>query len=186
MALLRRKIRSPDLRFESRTVGTYTQTKVVVAYIEGVASPAVLQEVLNRLDAIHTDSILEGGYIEEFIQDKVFTPFPTIMNTERPDAAAGSLLEGQVVILVDGSPFVLICPVTFFKFFLSSEDYYQRYDISTFLRGIRLLAFLVAMLLPSLYIAVTTFHPEMLPTTMLISLAAQREGTPCRPCWRLC
>ncbi|KFN09015.1 spore germination protein [Paenibacillus macerans] len=178
MALLRRKIRSPDLRFESRTVGTYTQTKVVVAYIEGVASPAVLQEVLNRLDAIHTDSILEGGYIEEFIQDKVFTPFPTIMNTERPDAAAGSLLEGQVVILVDGSPFVLICPVTFFKFFLSSEDYYQRYDISTFLRWIRLLSFLVAMLLPSLYIAVTTFHPEMLPTTMLISLAAQREGTP--------
>ncbi|MGZ7441196.1 spore germination protein [Paenibacillus sp. TH7-28] len=178
MALLRRKIRSPALRFESRTVGTYTQTKVVVAYIAGVANPAVLQEVFNRLDAIHTDSILESGYIEEFIQDTTFTPFPTIMNTERPDAAAGSLLEGQVVILVDGSPFVLICPVTFFKFFLSSEDYYQRYDISSFLRGIRLLAFLVAMLLPSIYIAVTTFHPEMLPTTLLISLAAQREGTP--------
>ncbi|MGG6312708.1 spore germination protein [Paenibacillus macerans] len=178
MALLRRKLRTPDLRFENRIIGSYTQTRVVVAYIQGIVHPPVLEEVLKRLDAIDTDSILESGYIEEFIQDRSFTPFPTILNTERPDAAAGSLLEGQVTILVDGSPFVLICPVTFFKFFLSSEDYYQRYDISSFLRNIRLFAFLVAMLLPSFYIAVTTFHPEMLPTTMLISLAAQREGTP--------
>ncbi|WP_178022461.1 spore germination protein [uncultured Paenibacillus sp.] len=178
ISLIRRKIRSPHLRFESRTIGSYTQTKIAVAHIQGIVNPVVVDEVLKRLDAIDTDSILDSGYIEEFIQDRSFTPFPTILNTERPDAVAGSLLEGQVTILVDGSPFVLICPVTFFKFFLSSEDYYQRYDISSFLRNIRLFSFLVALLLPSFYIAVTTFHPEMLPTTMLISLAAQREGTP--------
>ncbi|MBW4841566.1 MAG: spore germination protein [Paenibacillaceae bacterium] len=178
LSLLRKRLRTPDLRFENRVIGTYTQTQVVVAYIRGIAQTSVVEEVLKRLDAIDTDSILESGYIEEFIQDRAFTPFPTILNTERPDTVAGSLLDGQVSILIDGTPFALICPVTFFKFFLSSEDYYQRYDISSFLRNIRLFSFLVAMLLPSLYIAVTTFHPEMLPTTMLISVAAQREGTP--------
>lgn len=178
IALIRRRIRTPKLHFVDRIIGTYTRTRVTVAYIAGIANPAVVEEVLSRLDKIHIDSILESSYIEEFIQDESYTPFPTIMNTERPDAAAGGLLEGQVVILVDGTPFVLVCPVTFFKFFLSSEDYYQRYDIASFLRNIRLFSFLVAMLLPSVYIAVTTFHPEMLPTTLLISLAAQREGTP--------
>ncbi|WP_059045005.1 spore germination protein [Paenibacillus rubinfantis] len=178
LSLLRKRLRAPELRLENRVIGTYTQTRVVVAYIKGIAQPSVVEEVLKRLDAIDTDSILESGYIEEFIQDRAFTPFPTILNTERPDTVAGALLDGQVSILIDGTPFALICPVTFFKFFLSSEDYYQRYDISSFLRNIRLFSFLVAMLLPSLYIAVTTFHPEMLPTTMLISVAAQREGTP--------
>lgn len=178
LSLLRKRLRTPDLRFENRIIGSYTQTRVVVAYIRGIAYLPVVEEVLKRLDAIDADSILESGYIEEYIQDRSFTPFPTILNTERPDAAAGGLLEGQVSILIDGSPFVLVCPVTFFKFFQSSEDYYQRYDISSFLRNIRLFSFLVAMLLPSLYIAVTTFHPEMLPATLLISIAAQREGTP--------
>jgi spore germination protein KA len=178
MALIRRKILSPDLKFESHTIGQYTKTRVMLAYIDGIARPEIVEEVSQRLRAIDTDSILESGYIEEFIQDGAFSPFPTILNTERPDTTAGSLLDGQVAILVDGTPFVLIGPVTFFNFFQSSEDYYQRYDISTFLRFIRLMSFLVAMLLPSLFIAITTFQQEMLPTTLLISLSAQREGIP--------
>ncbi|PYI54073.1 spore germination protein [Paenibacillus flagellatus] len=178
LALVRRKLRTPDLRVESLTIGRYTQTKVAVLHLQGVANDEVVKEVGLRLRAIDTDSILESGYIEELIQDAAVTPFPTLMNTERPDTVAGCLLEGQVAVFVDGTPFVLIAPITFFKFFQSSEDYYQRYDISSFLRVIRLTSFLVAMLLPSLYIAVTTFHQEMLPTTLLISLAAQREGTP--------
>lgn len=178
IALLRRKIRSSDLRFESRTLGRYTQTKISVAYIRGLADPEVVQEVFRRLDTIHTDSILEGGYIEEFIQDGVLSPFPTLLNTERPDTVAGGLLEGLVAILVDGTPFALLAPVTFFRFFASSEDYYQRYDLSSFLRLVRYGSFVVALLLPATYIATTTFHPEMLPTTLLISLAAQRENTP--------
>lgn len=178
ISLLRRRIRSADLRFEDRFIGSLTQTRVSVAYIQGIANPDVVKEVFARLDAIQTDSILESGYIEEFIQDVSFTPFPTVMNTERPDSVAGNLLEGLVAVLVDGTPFVLLLPVTFFKFFLSSEDYYQRYDISSFLRLIRLFSFISALLLPSIYIAVTTFQQEMIPTTLLISLAAQREGTP--------
>lgn len=119
LSLLRKRLRTPDLRYENRVIGTYTQTRVVVAYIRGIAQSSVVEEVLKRLDAIDTDSILESGYIEEFIQDRAFTPFPTILNTERPDTVAGSLLDGQVSILIDGTPFALVCPVTFFKFFLS-------------------------------------------------------------------
>lgn len=177
-ALLRRKIKSPHLWMEMRQIGRVTQTKVAVMYLKGVANDKVVAEVLKRLDRIDTDSILEGGYIEEFIQDASFTPFPTISNTERPDAVAGSILEGQVAILVDGTPFVLVAPVTFFKFFQSAEDYYHRYDIVTVIRIMRYVTFIVSMLLPSLYIAVTTYHQEMLPTTLLISLMAQREGIP--------
>lgn len=178
MALLRRKLRTPALRILTRTIGEYSNTRVAVAYVHGIADSEVLEEVSRRLDSIRTDGILESGYIEEFIQDAPLTPFPLMLNTERPDTAAGCLLDGQVAILVDGTPFALIAPVTFFKFFQSSEDYYQRYDIATFLRLIRFSSFLVSLLLPSIYIAVTTFHQEMLPTTLLISLAAQREGTP--------
>jgi len=178
LSLIRRRLRTPDLRIRSMVMGRYTNTKIALAYIEGIADENVVSEITSRLQSIETDSVLESGYIEEFIQDNTVSPFPTLINTERPDAVAGGLLEGQVVILVDGTPFVLLAPVTFFRFLHSSEDYYQRYDLSTFLRGIRLFSFVISLLLPSLYIAISTFHQEMIPTTLLISLAAQREGTP--------
>jgi len=177
-ALLRRKIKSPHLWLEMMQIGRTTQTQVAMMYLKGVAQDDVIEEIRRRLNRIDTDSILESGYIEEFIQDTTFTPFPTIANTERPDAAAGAILEGQVVILIDGTPFVLLAPVTFFKFFQASEDYYHRYDIVTFIRILRYVTFFIAMLLPSLYIAITTFHQEMLPTTLLVSLMSQREGIP--------
>ncbi|MCM3782112.1 spore germination protein [Neobacillus mesonae] len=178
IALLRRIMRTPELQFKSMTIGEYTQTKVSVAFIRGIADPEVVKEVTLRLQSIKTDSILDSGYIEEFIQDGVYTPFPTLMNTERPDAVAGGVLEGLVAILVDGTPFALLAPVTFFRFFVSSEDYYQRYDIASFLRFIRFSSFAVALLLPSFFIALTTFQQEMIPTTLLVTLAAQRENTP--------
>jgi spore germination protein KA len=178
LSLIRRRLRTPDLRVQTMVIGKYTNTKVTTAYIDGIADPNVVSEIMSRLHSIETDSVLESGYIEEFIQDASVTPFPTMINTERPDAVAGSLLEGQVAVLIDGSPFVLIAPVTFFKFLHSSEDYYQRYDLTTFLRAIRFVSFVVSLLLPSLYIAFSTFNQEMIPTPLLISLAAQREGTP--------
>ncbi|MFC5703092.1 spore germination protein [Cohnella faecalis] len=178
LSLIRRRLKSQKLRIEYREIGTETMTNVAMIYMEGIAQDGIVREVRSRLDRIDTDAILESGYIEEFIQDETFTFFPTMQNTERPDAIAAGLLEGQVALVVDGTPFVLIMPATFTKFFQSSEDYYQRFDVATFLRLIRYGAFFVSMLLPSLYIAVTTFHQEMLPTSLLISLAAQREGVP--------
>ncbi|MGQ4665518.1 spore germination protein [Metabacillus halosaccharovorans] len=176
--LIRRKIKSPNLWMENMKIGKVTETKVVIMYLKGVVNEKVLEEVKQRLKRIEADSILESGYIEEFIQDSTFSPFPTIANSERPDSIAGGILEGQVAILIDGTPFVLMAPVTFFKFFQASEDYYHRYDIVTFIRIMRFSSFFVSMLLPSMYIAITTFHQEMLPTTMLVSLMAQREGIP--------
>ncbi|MBP1969171.1 hypothetical protein J2Z83_001274 [Virgibacillus natechei] len=124
------------------------------------------------------DGILESGYIEELIQDKTFTFFPTIFNTERPDVAASNLLEGRVMNLIDGTPFVLVAPATFVQYFQVNEDYFQHATIGTFLRFIRLFAFFAALLAPAIFIAVTTLHKEMIPPALLISLAAQREGVP--------
>lgn len=177
-ALLRRKIRNPRLWLETRMIGKVTKTNVAIAYVKGIVNDKVVEEVRERLDRIDIDGILEGGYIEELIQDETFSPFPTVYNSERPDVIAAELLEGKVAILVDGTPFVLVVPALFISFLHSAEDYYQRADISTLLRLLRFIGFFIALLGPSLYIAITTFHQEMLPTQLLIGLAAQREGVP--------
>ncbi|MFZ7121598.1 MAG: spore germination protein [Eubacteriaceae bacterium] len=177
-ALLRRRIKDTNLWIETIQIGQRTKTDVAIAYINDIANDKIVQEVRNRLNNINIDGILESGYIEELIQDETYTPFPTVNNTERPDAAAAALLEGRIVILIDGTPFVLVVPALFVHFLHCPEDYYQRYDISTLIRLLRLSCFLIAMLTPSIYIAITTFHHEMLPTSLLINLAAQREGIP--------
>ncbi|MBJ8192531.1 spore germination protein, partial [Bacillus cereus] len=101
--------------------------------------------------------ILESGYIEELIQDETFTPFPTVYNSERPDVIAAELLEGKIAILVDGTPFVLVVPALFVSFLHAAEDYYQRADISSFIRVLRYTGVFISLLGPSLYIAITTF-----------------------------
>ncbi len=177
-ALIRRRIKDPNLWLETKQLGKKTKTDVGIMYIKGVANDKIVKEVHTRLDKIKIDAILESGYIEELIQDSTFTPFPTVFNTERPDTVAAALLEGRVAILVDGTPFILIVPALLVNFFQASEDYYQRADIATLIRLLRYLSFFLALLTPSAYIAVTTFHQEMLPTPLLISLAAQRDGVP--------
>ncbi|RBW67330.1 spore germination protein [Bacillus taeanensis] len=176
-ALIRRKIKDPNLWIEARKIGSRTKTDIAVMYIKDIADENVVQEIHRRLDEIEIDAILESGYIEELIQDEAFTPFPTIYNSERPDSIAAGLLEGRVAILVDGTPFVLLVPALFTQFLQSAEDYYHRSDFGL-LRMLRLVAMFISLLAPSLYIAVTTFHQEMLQTTLLISIAAQREGIP--------
>lgn len=177
-ALIRRKIKDPNLFCEQKQIGRVTKTNIAVMYIKGIVNDKIIEEVHERLDRIDIDGILESGYIEELIQDKTITPFPTIYNTERPDVVAAALLEGRVAIIVDGTPFVLLVPALFIQSFQAAEDYYQRADISSLLRILRIICFFIALLAPSMYIAITTFHQEMLPTPLLISLAAQREGVP--------
>ncbi|MGF7030976.1 spore germination protein KA [Paenibacillus mucilaginosus] len=177
-ALVRRKIKDSKLRLESISLGEYTQTAIAIMYIDGLANEKIVEEVRLRLGRIKLDSILEGSYIEEMIEDNKWSPFPTVFNSERPDVIAAGLLEGRVAILVDGTPFVLMVPALFVQFYQSAEDHYQRADISTLIRFIRIFALFIALSAPSLYIAITTFHQEMLPTRLLMSLAAQREGVP--------
>ncbi|WP_249366986.1 spore germination protein [Neobacillus rhizophilus] len=177
-SLIRRKIKDHNLWIETRKIGKVSKTLVSIMYIKGIADDKIVEEVRKRLNRIKIDSILETGYIEELIQDGAWTPFPTMYHSERPDAIAADLFEGRVAILVDGTPFVMTVPIVFAQFLQSPEDYYNRADITTLLRFLRYVGFFIALLAPSLYIAITTFHQEMLPTQLLITLAAQREGVP--------
>lgn len=178
ISLIRRRIKVPHLWLDVREIGKVTKTSVAIMYLNNVADEKIILEVRRRLDKIDIDGILESGYIEEFVQDKTLTPFPTVYNSERPDAIAAGLLEGRVAILVDGTPFVLLVPALFVHFMQATEDYYQRADISTLIRIIRYMSFLIVLLAPSMYIAITTYHQEMLPTSLLLNLAQQREGVP--------
>lgn len=177
-SLIRNRIHNPDLWLESMKIGRATQTDVSIMYIKGIAKDEIVEEVRKRLRGIDIDSILESGYIEQLIEDQTFSPFPTIYHTERPDTVAGNLLEGRVAILVDGTPFVLLAPAIFIQFFQSVEDYYARFDIATALRFLRILIFFISLIAPSVYIAATTFHQEMIPTNLLFAVAAQREAVP--------
>lgn len=177
-ALVRFKVKSAKLKMESRTIGTESHTQVVLAYMEGIADPKVVEEARSRLDRINIDGILESGYIEEFIEDNPFSPFPQMQYSERPDTVAAQLLEGRFAIFVDGSPFVLLAPVTLMELLQASEDYYERFMIGSMIRLLRLLFTLLSLLLPAVYISILTYHQDMIPTNLLLSIAAAREAIP--------
>lgn len=176
-ALVRRRLKDSRLRVENMQAGRVSKTDIAILYIHGIADDRVVREVRSRLQSIDIDAVQESGYIEEWIQDRPFSLFPTMINTERPDVVAANLLEGRVAIMVDGSPFVLLAPVVFIQFFQAAEDYYHRFHYSV-IRILRIFCFFIALLAPALYVALTTFHQEAIPTPLLISLAAQREGIP--------
>ncbi len=177
-SLIRRRIASPRLRIEESRIGRITRTAVAIAYVSGVVEDETVREVRRRLEGIDADSIQESGQIEEYIEDEPISPFATILRTERPDRVSAALLEGRVAIVTDGTPYVLIVPATFTMFLSTSEDYYERYFIGSAIRLLRTAAFFISLTLPSLYVAITTFHQEMLPTPLILSIAAQREGIP--------
>jgi spore germination protein KA len=177
-ALIRRKIRNEALTIESMVIGKKTRTNVSIAYINGVAKPELIDEVKKRMKGISTDSILESGYIEQFIEDSPGSIFSTLGYTEKPDVAAAKILEGRVAILVDGTPFVLTAPFILLESFQAAEDYYFRPYFATMTRIIRIIGYLVTILAPALYVAVTTYHQELIPTSLLITFAQAREGVP--------
>ncbi|WP_246333868.1 spore germination protein [Thermoactinomyces mirandus] len=178
MALLRQNLVNPDLTFFELNVGRRTQCRVIIAYLNGLANPRLVEEVKNRIRKIDTDQILDSGYLEQFIEDNPLSPFPQLQNTERPDRVIAALNEGRVAILVDGSPYVLIAPVAFWMFLQSPEDYYERWIPGTLIRWLRYLAAFISLFLPSIYIAFTSFHYGLIPTELAISITATREGVP--------
>ncbi|MBA9087850.1 hypothetical protein FHR92_004343 [Fontibacillus solani] len=178
ITFLRRRIKNKDLKIESMIIGQKSQTKVVIAYVNGICKPELIQEVKKRLSYIEVDGVLGTSYLEEVIEDNPYSPFPQLQYTERPDVACASMLEGRITIIADGTPTSLIAPVTLPILMQAAEDYYQRYTAATWIRWIRYFFLFVSLLLPSLYIAITTFHPEMIPSQLLITLAASREVVP--------
>ncbi len=177
-ALIRRRIRSPNLWIESVTVGSLTKTEVAFAYIKGLVGEEVLGELRSRLDSIDIDGVLESGLIEEFIRDAPYSPFPTIFRTERPDRVAANILEGRVAVFTSGTPFVLVLPANFLMFLQSPDDYNEVWPIGSFIRLLRMLSFLASIFLPGIYVAVLNFHPELLPTSLLLTIQQSREGVP--------
>ncbi|MCC9023444.1 spore germination protein GerKA [Bacillus nakamurai] len=178
VSMIRRYIKTPDVWVEKMKIGHETNTDVALMYINGLCEKKLIKEVRSRLKHIDIDSILESGYIEQLIEDEPFSVFPTVYHTERPDVVAGNLLEGRFAIIVDGTPFVLLAPALFIQFFQSVEDYYSRFDIATSIRMLRVLIFFISLVAPGIYVAATTFHQEMIPTQLLIVIAAQRETVP--------
>jgi spore germination protein KA len=176
--LIRKRIKSRDLRVEFLTIGRVTQTKVSLMYIFKTAKDQIVKEIRTRLENIEIDSLLDSGYIEELIKDDRYSIFPTFLSSEKPDSVTAALLEGKVAILVDGTPFVLTAPALMVEFLQVSEDYYHHFIISSMMRFLRFVAAALTLMVPSLYIAVTTFHQEIIPTPLLISIASQREGVP--------
>ncbi|WP_027365813.1 spore germination protein [Desulfotruncus alcoholivorax] len=177
-AMIRRRIITPDLKVESMVLGEVTGTHIAVLYIKGIVNEKLVQEVKKRLSRIKIDGILESGYIEELIRDEPFSVFPTINHTDRPDRVAANLLEGRVAVIVDGTPVALTMPFFFIESIQSPDDYYENYFFTAAVRLLRLASLVIALTLPSLYVAIVSFHQEMLPTPLLLSIAAQREAVP--------
>lgn len=175
-ALLRRRIRDPQLRIEILTIGRRSRTSVALVHIDGVAPGSLVDEVRERLEAIDIDGILDTGYIEHLIEDEWWSPFPHHLKTERPDKAAAALLEGRVAVFADTTPFVLMMPATLDSLFHSPEDSYDRWFPVNLLRWVRFLASIFSVTAPALYVALVAYHPGILPTEFTLRLMATREG----------
>lgn len=177
-ALVRRRLHNPMFRLDETKVGSRTSTLINIGYIEGLVKKGLVEEIKRRLDAISIDSVLDSGYLEELMDDARFSPFVTTQSTERPDKVAAALLEGRAAIFVDNTPYVLIVPATFWQFIQASDDYYSRYYVGSFFRLLRFAAFITSLVLPSIYVLVSSFHHEMMPTALALTIASGREVVP--------
>lgn len=176
--LVRARLRSEHLVTEILSVGNIARTDIGVMYLHGIANPRLVKEVRRRLEAIDIDFVGDSGVIEQFIEDRPRLLLPQVLSTERPDRVASSLAEGYVAMFVGNSPYVLIVPVVLFTMVHTSEDINLRFPAGSFIRGLRWIAIAVALLLPSLYIGITNYHPEMVPTDLMLTIAGSREQVP--------
>lgn len=178
ISMIRRRLRDPHLVVEKTVVGKRTRTDVAILYIEDIADPEIVRNVKGKLNQIDVDGISAIGYIEQFISDNHYSPFPQFKSTERPDKAVMELLEGRVAIMASGTPWLLIAPSLFVSFLQASEDYYDRPFVATFNRLARYMAFIIAVSLPALYIALLSFQPELIPYQLFVILAQARSQVP--------
>ena len=177
IGLIRKRIKSTNLVLEEKVLGKETNTKVGILYMKNIIETELLIEVRKKLDDIYVDGILDSSNIKELITSKN-SIFSLIETTERPDLASSSLLEGKICIVVENSPFVLVIPTFFSDLFLAAEDNYQNNKNVSFTRVIRYIAFLLAILTPAFYIAITTYNHETIPVSLLVNFASQRDGVP--------
>lgn len=177
-ALIRKRLHSLDLCVEEMKLGVRTETLVNIIYMNGIAREELVQSVKRRLGDFEIDGILDSGMAEQLTEETWISPFPQIQTTLRPDRAVMELLDGKVVVICNNAPSALIMPADYNSFIQTTDDYYQRPMIATFERLLRYVASFLAVSLPGLYLAVTNFQTGILPTTLLLSFAAARQGVP--------
>lgn len=177
-ALIRKRIRSTKVRVKEVRAGLYSHTNIDLVYMDGLVYPALLDEIEKRLDSYIIDGIMDSGMVEQLTEEKWYSPFPQFQTTQRPDRAAMAVLEGRVVLLCDNSPSALILPTDYNSLLKTSDDYFNRFEIASLERFIRYVASVFALISPALYLAVTNFHTQLLPTSLLLSFAAARQGVP--------
>jgi len=178
LGLIFRKLKTPDLKTITYIIGSESRTSVTLLYLQSKIDPGVLNELKRRMEQIKLDILTVNTQIEERIQDSTWSPFPQIMNTERPDRVVTALNRGKAAIIADGTPIALIAPTTFFEMMHPSEDLYERFYFANFLRVLRLFTLFVSLFGPALYIAVTTFHLEMIPTPLMMAFLSSKAGVP--------
>lgn len=179
--LIRTAIKNPKLMVRYLTLGERSHTKVAVIYIEDLVNDEVIRELFRRLSYAKVDYIQSPGTIQEFIEDETYSPFPQMLNTERPDRVVANLMEGRFAIIADGSPTAMIAPISFFAFIQTPDDYNNRWLIGSFLTLFRTMSIMVALGLPSLYIAVVSFHYEIIPFELVLALKGTLEFVPIPP-----
>ncbi|TCP53392.1 spore germination protein [Tumebacillus sp. BK434] len=181
IALLRRYLPNNEFRIKEQLVGQRGRSKVWILYLEDIANPDILEELETRISKVDVDALINTGELAQYIEDSPNSPFPQFIMTERPDSAVSQMLQGRFVVIVDRSPGVIIAPATFTSFFQSVDDYSTRWQIASFIRLLRFTAFMIAMLLPALYIAVISFNYEIIPLQLLLSIAESRASVPFPP-----
>ncbi|MCH5334026.1 MAG: spore germination protein [Agathobacter sp.] len=177
-ALIRKRIRSTRVKVKNIQQGLYSHTLVNLVYMEDLAYPSVIEEIEKRIGEYEIDGVMDSGIIEQLAERKWYSPFPQFQTTQRPDRAAMAVLEGRVVVMSDNSPTALILPTDFNSFLKTSDDYYNRFEVATFARILRFMASFFALAFPALYLAVTNFHTQILPTPLLLSFWEARIGVP--------
>lgn len=177
-ALIRRRIRDTRLKVLQKQIGTRSKTDYAMMYIEDLVQKDILNKIQKQMDKICVDGIFDNGMLQQYLERDSKTPFPMYQLTQRPDKVASSIMEGRIAIVLDNSPMVLLLPVTLNVFFQASDDYYHRWEITTFVRILRYMAAILSIGLPGFYVAIAGFHPEVLPTSFLLALISAREGVP--------
>ncbi|SEN96422.1 GerA spore germination protein [Mesobacillus persicus] len=181
MNLIRKRLPIEELIAEEFTVGKLSKTKVNVIYIDGITNEQIVNTVKQRINDIEKDEIADSSYFTQIISDNGHSPFPQLLDTERPDRVASSLAEGKVAILVDGSPHALLGPTTLPEFFNSFEDYYINWILASFIRLIRLFAVIFSIMITPIYVAIVTHHYELIPKDLLVTLVTSRRVVPFPP-----
>lgn len=185
ISLMRRRLKSPALRFENLTIGKYSQTPIAICYLDGIAEKSLINRLKQKLKSIDIDAVLDASYISKFLGERKTSIFKQVGNTEKPDILAGKILEGRVAVFVDGSPIALTVPYLLLEDFQSSSDYYNSPYSATVARSIRFLSVILALFLPAMFVAAELFHLQLIPLSFLLTIVNSIKGIPLSPSYEM-